>query len=284
MLLQDDERAQAGGIFMHSLIDEQVVTTIRTTGNTDASMTYRVEILNACNLPYDRQADNVIISGCQIPFLIPHVLQQYALILDRCGVSYTFLSKEYCCGNMLYRPAIKHRDEEAIAECRSLSREFIEMNLRSAKALGARRVVIFCSPCYPIYKHSFPQEEIDFYPKLMQEALPPMQWRGAIDYYAGCYRLHRKLAPAPMELKSTNAVFEKIEGLSINRISAPACCHTEQGLNHMLTNVKTKHMVHVCNGCYIQARSHMPRDNQAQILLLPEFICKINDWKSPDPA
>ncbi len=269
---------------MHALIDEKVVTTIRTTGNTDANMTDRVAILDACNLPCDRQADNVIISGCQIPFLIPHVLQQYALILDRCGVSYTFLSKEYCCGNMLYRPAIKHRDKEAIAECRSLSREFIEMTLRSAKALGARRVVIFCSPCYPIYKHAFPEEEIVFYPKLMQEALPSMQWRGAIDYYAGCYRLHKKLAPPPMDLKSTNAVFEKIEGLSVNRIGAPACCHTEKGLNHMLTNVKTKYMVHVCNGCYIQARLHMPEDNRVQIMLLPEFICRINNWENQDPA
>lgn len=269
---------------MHALIDKRVVTTIRTTGNTDANMTNRVQILDSYRLPYDREADNVIISGCQIPFLIPHVLQQYALVLDQCGVSYTFLSKEYCCGNMLYRPAIQHRDDQAIAECRLLSKEFIEMNLRSAKTLGVKRVIIFCSPCYPIYKNAFPEEEIFFYPMLLQEALPPMRWRGSIDYYAGCYRLHQKLAPVPMELKSTNAVFEKIEGLSVNRISAPFCCYTKQGLNHMLTNVKTKHMVHVCNGCYIQARSHMPEQERAEILLLPEFICKINNWECPDPA
>jgi hypothetical protein len=81
-----------------------------------------------------------------------------------------------------------------------------------------------------------------------------------------------------MDLKSTNAVFDRIEGLSINRIGAPACCHTEQGLNHMLANVKTKHMVHVCNGCYIRARENMPADAQAEVLLLPEWICRINNW------
>jgi hypothetical protein len=43
-------------------------------------------------------------------------------------------------------------------------------------------------------------------------------------------------------------------------------------------------MVHVCNGCYIRARENMPADSQAEVLLLPEFICKINNWKSPDPA
>jgi hypothetical protein len=188
MLLQDDERAQAGGIFMHSLIDEQVVTTIRTTGNTDANMTDRVEILKKWGLPYDRQAENVIISGCQIPFLIPHVLQQYALILERCGVSYTFLSKEYCCGNYLYRPAIKQRDADALAQCRLLSQEFIGMNLELARALGAKRIAIFCSPCYPIFKHAFPEEEIVFYPKLL-------------DAVARGDRLLCRLLPAPPETR-----------------------------------------------------------------------------------
>jgi hypothetical protein len=269
---------------MHALIDKKTVESIRETGNADVNMTNRVELLEKWGLPCDRRAENVVISGCQIPFLIPHVLQQYARILDRCKVSYTFLSKEYCCGNYLYRPAIKQRDEQALAECRSLSQEFIGMNLELARALGAKRIVIFCSPCYPIFRHAFPEADIVFYPRLLEEALPPMQWRGAIDYYAGCYRLHRKLAPAPMDLKSTNAVFDKIEGLSVNRIGAPACCHTEQGLSHMLANVRTKYMVHVCNGCYIRARENMPANNQAEILLLPELICKINDWKSPDPS
>jgi hypothetical protein len=263
---------------MHPLIDDKTVATIRETGNADAGMTQRIEILEKWGLPYDRPADNVIISGCQIPFLIPHVLQQYARILDRCDVSYTFLSKEYCCGNYLYRPAIKQRDDAALAECRSLSKEFIGTNLALARELGAKRIVIFCSPCYPIFRHAFPEEAIVFYPKLLEEALPPMQWREAIDYYAGCYKLHRRLAPAPMDLKSTNAVFDRIEGLSINRIGAPACCHTEQGLNHMLTNVKTKRLVHVCNGCYIRARENMPADAQAEVLLLPELICRINHW------
>ena len=263
---------------MHPLIDEKTVATIRETGNADASMTNRVEILEKYGLPYDRRAENVIISGCQIPFLIPHVLEKYARILDRCGVSYTFLSKEYCCGNYLYRPAIKQRDDAALAECRSLSKEFIGINLELARGLGAKRIVIFCSPCYPIFRHAFPEERIVFYPKLMEEALPPMEWHDAIDYYAGCYKLHKRLAPAPMDLKSTNAVFDRVEGLSINRIGAPACCHTEQGLNHMLTNVKTKHMVHVCNGCYIRACENMPADARAEVLLLPEWICRVNNW------
>ena len=44
----------------------------------------------------------------------------------------------------------------------------------------------------------------------------------------------------------------------------------------MLANAKTKHPVHVCNGCYIRARENMPADAQAEVLLLPEWICRIN--------
>ncbi|MDD5475678.1 MAG: (Fe-S)-binding protein [Syntrophales bacterium] len=269
---------------MHRLIDENMVASIRSTGNADAEMVNRIEILDEYRIPYDRKAENVIISGCQIPFLIPRALKMFAVILDRRDVSYTFLSKEYCCGNLLYRTAIRERDEEALAECRLLSKEFIDRNLRLTGELGAKRVVIFCSPCYPIFKHAFPEEEIIFYPELLDEVLPSMRWREAIDYYAGCYRLHKKLAPFPMDLRSTNAVFDKIEGLNVNRIGAPACCHTEQGLNHMLSNVRTGNMVHVCNGCYIRARDNMPAGKETDILLLPEFICKINNWTISDPA
>ncbi|MGC9325985.1 MAG: heterodisulfide reductase-related iron-sulfur binding cluster [Desulfomonilia bacterium] len=266
---------------MHPLIDEHVVKAIRSTGNMNETLTNRVDILEAYNLPYDRSADNVIISGCQIPYSIPAVLQKFSRILDNGGISFTFLSQEYCCGNTLYRPAVKERNDDALNECRSLSREFISLNLQMARELGSRRIVIFCSPCYPIYKYAFPQEEIIFYPQALLEAISTMEWNHEIDYYAGCYRLHRRLAPVPMELQSTNAVFNKIHGLDINRISAPACCYTPDGLNHMIRNVKTRYMVHVCTGCYLQALLHMPEDAKTQVLMLPEFLCMLNEEEHP---
>lgn len=257
---------------MHPLIDKQMVQTIRKTGNMIEESTNRVEILDAQRLPFDRSADNVIISGCQVPYAMPAVLGKLSRILEQGGISFTFLSKEYCCGNRLYRPAIEARNDEVLNECRSLSREFISLNLQKAKDLGARRIIMFCSACYPIYKYAFPQEEIIFYPQAILEVIPPMEWKNEIDYYAGCYRLHKKLAPVPMELRSTNEVFKKIHGLEINRISAPACCYTPDGVHHMIKNIRTKHLVHVCTGCYLQAVSHMPEDAQTQVLMLPEFI------------
>lgn len=260
---------------MHSLIDSTMVETIRTTGNTSPDLPDRVEVMDTHGMPYDQPAENTIITGCQILGAIPRILKQFTDVLDRGGIDYTFLSKEYCCGNNLYRPAIKAKDENAMDECRSLSKEFAGLNIQKARELGSKRIIIFCSPCYPIYKHAFPDENIVFYPQALDEVITTLDWQEPIDYYAGCYRLHKKFSPVPMDLKSTNTVFKKIENLSINRISAPACCYKPDGLSHMLGNVKTRHMVHVCTGCYFQAILNMPADRDVQVLMLPELINKI---------
>ena len=257
---------------MHPLIDGKMVELIRTTGNATADVPDRMAFLKSQNLPCDRPAENVIIMGCQNLKLVSASIAKFARIIERGGLDCTFLSKEYCCGNYLYRPAIQAKDEAAMGECRSLSREFAGMNVEQAKRLGARRLILFCSPCYPIYKHAFPDEDIVYFPQALDEAIGPLAWSGEIDYYAGCYKLHRNLAPSPMDLKSTNAVFAKIAGLSINRIGAPVCCFKSEGRAHMLAGVKTKHMVHICTGCYGQALRNMPPDRDVQILMLPDFI------------
>jgi hypothetical protein len=257
---------------MHSLIDEHAVELIRSTGNGLEGLPDRKTVLEEKGLPYDRPAENVIISGCQILSFLPHVLASLASIYERRGFSYTFLSKEYCCGNNLYRPAIKARDEQALTECRALSEEFVAENLEAAKTLGARRLVIFCSPCYPIFKHALPDEDIVFYPVTLAEVMEPISFREEIDYYAGCYKLHRKFSPAPMDLKSTNDVFSKLEGVNINRISAPECCFKPAGTGHMIDNIRTRLMVHICTGCYGQALGNLPKDSGTEVLMLPELV------------
>jgi hypothetical protein len=94
-----------------------------------------------------------------------------------------------------------------------------------------------------------------------------------IDYYPGCYRLHRKFAPVPMDLRSADDVFSKMKGLSVNRIKAPACCYESDGIKHMIGSVKTDHMVHICTGCYFQALINLPGDGKkVQVLMLPELV------------
>ncbi len=257
---------------MHSLIDKAMVENIRTTGKTSESLPERIPILEKHNLPYDQSAENVVVSGCQILPGMPHLLDPLARIFNKKGLSYTFLSKEYCCGNYLYRPAIKEKDDEAMTECRELSREFVGKNIEQARELGAKRIIIFCSPCYPIYKYAFPEEDIIFYPEAINELIDPVSLDEKIDYYAGCYRLHNKFSPVPMDLKSTNEVLDKMEGLEVNRISAPKCCFHPEGLTHMIENVRTRTMLHICTGCYGQAMQNMPQDRNVDILMLPDFV------------
>jgi hypothetical protein len=257
---------------MNALIDEGMVDTIRSTGNAAAGLPPRAEVLEKHGLPCDREAENVIVSGCQILYLLPKVLSSLSRVLEAGGFSHTFLSREYCCGNYLYRPAIKARDDEAVAGCRELSKEFVALNLLAARELGAKRLVIFCSPCYPIYRHAFPDSDIVFYPQAIAEAMGTARMEKRIDYYAGCYRLHRRFSPAPMDLDSTEEVFSRLEGLEVNRIDAPQCCYKPEGLAHISASVKTETLLTVCTGCYGQALTALPPGGGTEVLMLPELV------------
>lgn len=257
---------------MHPLIDENMVQNILETGNTAAGLPPRVEVLERHGLPYDRKAENVVISGCQVMYLIPQVIASLARVLEKGGMSFTFLSKEYCCGNYLYRPAIQARDEEAMEECRELSRKFVALNLERARELGARRLVIFCSPCYPIYRHAFPEEEIVFYPRALAEAMGEIPWEGEVDYYAGCYRLHRKFSPVPMDLESAEEVLSRLPGLQVHPISAPSCCYKPEGLAHLVECLRTGTLVTICTGCYGQALATVPTRKSAEVVMLPQLV------------
>ncbi len=266
---------------MHTLIDKNMVETIRAMGKTRESLPDRVPILQEYKLPYDRRAENVVITGCEIFSVLPNVLSVLARLFDRAGFSYTFLSKEYCCGNYVYRPAIKAHDESAMAECRVLSKEFVAKNIEQAEALGARRLIIFCSPCYPIYRHAFPDKEVLFYPAALNEILQPIPFHKEIDYYPGCYKLHRKFSSVPMDLESTDEVFAKMEGLRVNRISAPHCCFTPAGLSHMLESIRTSLLVHICTGCYLQAVNQIGPNGDTAVVMLPDLIQMAQSKNTP---
>jgi Fe-S oxidoreductase len=264
-------------ISMHPLIDRETVNLIRSTGKTLENLPDRETVFRRHALPYDQKAENIVITGCQIPSLLPDALVALTRFFRKRHFSFTFLSEEYCCGNYLYRPAIKQKNDAAINECRELSREFVSLNIKTARKLGADRLIIFCSPCYPIYKYAFPHEKIVFYPAAIKEIMEPLHFDGSVDYYAGCYRLHRRFAPVPMDLASTNEVLAKVEGLQVNRITAPKCCFSSEGLDHMIRQVKNANMVHICSGCYMQAVQHLPKDKQTKVLMLPEFVDMISN-------
>ncbi len=141
------------------------------------------------------------------------------------------------------------------------------------RSWGARRLVIFCSPCYPIYRHAFPDEDIVFYPQAVAEAIGTIPFEKKIDYYAGCYRLHRRFSPIPMDLDSTEEVFSRLHGLEVNRIDAPQCCYKPEGRRtRLVQSVTTDTLVTVCTGCYGQALASLPPNGGTEVLMLPELV------------
>jgi hypothetical protein len=257
---------------VHSLIDRNMVEIIRNTGKAYESLPDRRDILEAHALPFDQPAENVVVTGCAVLPGLPDIIGSLSRVFSRKGLSHTFLSREYCCGNYLYRPAISARDDEAMEQIRGLSREFVAKNIEQARNLGARRLVIFCSPCYPIYRHAFPDDAIVFYPEAIGEVMGKLSFPRKVDYYAGCYKLHRKMSPVPMDLDSTDWVFSQIEGLEVNRIPAPQCCFKPEGLSQMIDPVRADLMVHICTGCYGQAVGNMPPDRKTEVLMLPQLV------------
>ena len=78
-----------------------------------------------------------------------------------------------------------------------------------------------------------------------------------------------------MDLESTDKVFDNMEGLDVHRISAPQCCYKPEGLSHMIENVSTRLMVHICTGCYGQALANLPKEKGTEVLMLPEFVERV---------
>ncbi len=265
---------------MNPLIDQGMVNTIWETGQAFPGLPSRKEALSRLELPVDQPAENVIITGCQVIHLLPDEVLNLARLMERGGLSLTLLSREYCCGNYLFRPAIAARDESSLEECRRISRQFLSENLKRARGLGARRLVILCSPCYPLYRHAFPDEDIVFYPRVLLELLEggrlgkPSNLPRSIDYYAGCYRLHRKLANVPMDLEAADGILERFPDMEVNRIPAPRCCFTEEGLRHLEKGVKTDLLITVCTGCYGQALGVFPPGGEVRTMLIPGFLAR----------
>lgn len=77
------------------------------------------------------------------------------------------------------------RDQEVLNKCQEISKEFVGKNLEYSKQLGAKRIILFCPPCYPVYKYAFPEENIIFYPEALNEVMDIINYQGKIDYYAG---------------------------------------------------------------------------------------------------
>ena len=105
---------------------KQQVAYIKKQGNLGGPTALRNRLLGALDVVGSgRKAENLIIFGCYIPFRIPLSVPAYTTLLDRLGLEWTFLEKEYCCGLPMVEMT-QGEQREAMVEA---AKEFLYLNL-----------------------------------------------------------------------------------------------------------------------------------------------------------
>lgn len=100
------------------------------------------------------KGDILIFSGCITSYKGSNPLKAALSILDRYGVKYCMMDKEWCCGS----PLIDLGDSRSIYE-------FAEHNLEAIKGTGARKILFLCPHCQETFKNVYPQvtnQALDF--------------------------------------------------------------------------------------------------------------------------
>ena len=261
------------------MINEKAVENIRKYGIYQGNGEARKKVLfDEVGLNADQEADHVFIAGCAQPEGMPHVFSALKNCLDRFGVSYTFLSKEYCCGWMpLGQPAVMAKNEEDIASSKEISKEFIQENFKQARDLGAKSIVLFCGACEPSYSNFKDSEglEVISYTELLDRFFEKGKLKLDADYYAGCYRFRRRITSTSIDLEPPKRVLNKIEGLNVNYLDNNKCCYIPPHLDNLVEDISNRTLISICTGCYYNLQRTLKDKGDYDVKMLPEVI-----WES----
>ncbi len=129
----------------HEVNPEQQAENIRNNGIYFASPTLRNSIIGGLEIrPKRGKAENLVVIGCAC-FGTALPLRSYCLLLQRLGVDYVFLEKEYCCGAPLLHSAVTQGTDTASAD--EAIKEFLGMNVSQAREREAKNILYFCTWC-----------------------------------------------------------------------------------------------------------------------------------------
>lgn len=206
---------------------ETQMRAIAATGQHGAPQTLRAMSLAANGFAKaPEQAELALIFGCYRPFSTPYILQEVAWLLERLGISHTWLAKENCCG----LPLMHQAAAEDRAEMEAQVRQYVSANRENAAALGARRLGYCCAGCAHVAKAVMPdrEEEHAYILDVLLDALegqnlhlPPM--RAA--YFEGCHSSYRKPFPqASLNWKRYREFLDQVDGLTVQDMRGGMCC------------------------------------------------------------
>jgi Fe-S oxidoreductase len=258
------------------MIDEKRVENIRTYGVHHNTGAQRARILfEDLGLAKDRKAEYVILSGCHPPETLPRAFRALKGLFDRLRISYTFLSRETCCGWMpLGQPAVMAKNEAAIARAKDLAQGFIGENFKQAEALGAKSIVLFCAACEPTYSNfkKTAKLEVISCSELLERFFPGGKLNREIDYYAGCYRFRRRITEEPIDVGAARRILRKIDGLKVHEADNSLCCFVRPHLDRLAGSFRTKEIVAICTGCYNLLQSALQDKEEYKLKMISELL------------
>ncbi|MDO8689455.1 MAG: (Fe-S)-binding protein, partial [Dehalococcoidia bacterium] len=187
----------------------------------------------------DQRADYAILAGCNAPFRFFH-LKSFVDLLERLGVSYSFLSNEFCCGSS-YLPKNDKSPELDALEPYACGYE--GRNIAAAGALGAKAVVTFCPNCNARYRKHSPDSAllVLYWTDLVAPLMGGVQLEARVDFYEGCHRDQNVVLPNAIDPALSKRLMNGVKGLIYNEVNSDICC--KQKPQDIFAAMETKTLV-----------------------------------------
>jgi len=255
-------------------LDEQIEYVRKYGSHAVAPVLKDIALENIVGLPKPREtAENLIFFGCYLPFIMPLLLRDYIEIVERLGLEYTYLDKEFCCGAPMMETTTGADNEKAM----EAGREFMLMNRDLAWRKGVTAISYVCIGCAYMAKRCFPDDDIRhlYYPDLIIEKLENRKLRvtpTVMGYYQGCQRTYRAFAPGVnLDLRGYRELLDKVEGLEIVDLPHKICCQVYP--ERIVEEAEKKSLdtiLCLCPGCYMGIGP--VAKGRVQVKYLPEIL------------
>jgi Fe-S oxidoreductase len=258
------------------MLNENLIATIRDSGiaQGQSEVEGRAALLRQMGFPTLERAEYALIASCFLPSMVPKAMKAFASLLQHYGIDCTLLPKEYCCGHLLYRQALKSRSDDDLRQADALGAEFLEANLSQARRAGAARVIAFCAGCDVAF-HRFREdvpEEIMWYPTLLERLFHGGRLQLKADYYAGCHRYYQRLNRTVPDLEAVSSVLGRIEGLELNELDHQLCCMRPGQMEKLTAGIKNRVVITPCGGCADQLQRTLKAKESCRVVMLPQVV------------
>lgn len=257
------------------MLDQKTIDNIRETGHMQGAeaVEERNRILRQeLGFRVADRAEYALIASCFLPTLITQDMKAFKNLLEYLEIDYTLLPKERCCGNLLYRMALKDKTGEELKQAVVIAQEFLEDNLRQAGEVGASKVVAYCVGCdlaYERLRATIPVE-IMWYPSLLARLFRGGKLELKADYYAGCHYFYHRTNNSLPDLDSPLRILKRIEGLELNQLDDRLCCTRPQQMEPLLASIENKTIITVCTGCAMNLQAALKDRGDYRVVMLPE--------------